>query len=222
MDANDGAGSDSFSVVAMNAAGTFGTMQAVESSLFFSHLGPPEDMSNLLVFDDNGVESVGFLGVNSTGTNGTLKLYYAPVSSLTPTFVSQAIGGTSPVVIDSAVATGLSTALNTDGTSLFALWTCSGQTPDWDFRDGLGVVLSASAALTDLTTWTGQASTVTPVNTSMGASQVSTWFGQYIQVGVFGGFAIGGGTGTEEANFGVLGTPSTPPPPCTALWWFLP
>lgn len=124
----------------MDSVGGFGTFQDIETDCFFVHLDPPEEISNLLIFDDGG-EKLGFVGVNNhSSTEGDITFYYAP-ATLSPTWSTAAIQlSTSgpPVVIDANMGSGLSTALGEINGTLYAFWTVSGVTDTWRVVDRIG------------------------------------------------------------------------------------
>ena len=205
----NGGGSQKFYHVAMNALGAFGTLQVVETDTFIgAHLGPPEDMSNFLgSFSNNGVDSIGFLGVHNDSADGELTLYHAVSGSLNPVWTSVPIATNPPVGIgDGANGNALATAFQYINGVLVAFWTISGTSPNWRNADGLGRIMESGALQADITTWTAPATLFNAINSTFCAVSVNAWAGPFTGVGVLGNFLNEDVPfGTEEPDFAIFG-----------------
>jgi hypothetical protein len=183
--------------VGMNPAGSFGTIQTVETD-FYSFT----DTSNLLDFPAPA-DTIAFLAVrnaSSSGDNGDLAIYSAAGGSLNPTWTFHNLPSTANVVQDPVIAPDWIGALGfLDGT-LHAFWTQTGIPHTWLIGGKMGEIRSSIAAATNLTAWTAETSVMGPFDSGgkhWGAGQVGVWSGSSIGLGVLGNFegVDDGGTG---------------------------
>lgn len=177
--------------VAMSSTGTFGSIQTVESDSFFTHLDPPEEISNLINFSSSG-NKIGFVGVNdSLSADGDITFYYGD-ASLNPTWVSVTVSasGGSAVVINASMGSGLSTSINILDGKLYVFWTVSGTAPNWRVSNRAGRIAQRSATVGSFGTWSTESDLiVAPVEAdAWSAAIVNSWTGTTIGIGVFGGF----------------------------------
>ncbi len=192
--------------IGMSSNGSFGSLTEIASDPFFNHLGPAEDASNLLVFSNASVSSVGFLAVRDDASpNGALTFYFAPAGSLTPAWSQVTISITDPVIIGNGANGGpLATALQHINGILAAFWTVSGTAPDWDTRDGLGHIQFTYTLESDITAWHPDASLFAAIDATLCAVEVIAWPGPSLGFGVLGDFILSGGDFDEQTLFSVF------------------
>ncbi len=176
--------------------------------------GTPVTLSSDWGFISNVLCYSGSVAVGTANFTTTRTVYHASSGSVDPTWTTHATTVSTPVSNNSVVEKENPLSLGYLDGSVYFFWTRSGTTPDWDGRDGSGVIRYIISS--DLSTWTSEATIIsTPGGADWNACQVSTFTGAALGLGIFAGFALGDGSQNGQfvaiphAGGGGGGTPIT-------------
>lgn len=149
--------------------------------------GSPVTVADIWDFASNVLCYTGTVLI-ATSTENSRTVYSTASGSTTPSFVSHSATATTRLSDNSVVGKELPLVLGFLDTDVYLFWTRSGTSPDWDGRDGSGLIKYISAATSNLNSWTSEATIIDTPSGDWSAAQVSVFTGTTLGLGIFGGF----------------------------------